>query len=96
MSANFGVLVGLRVTWFSEEMLISNIFISGFMCAAIKKSWMVSNTELVVIWDMDCTIVHEKNLPLVFQGLWHYPLLLNSKERNDMWETIAWIVQIIF
>ena len=43
MLADFGVLVGLTLTWFSEEMLISNICIHGFMCSEIKKSWKVSN-----------------------------------------------------
>ena len=47
MSANFGVLVGLTMTWFSEEMLISNICIRGFMCSAIKKSWKVSNKYFI-------------------------------------------------
>ena len=37
------------MTWFSEEMLISNICIHGFMCSAIKKSWKVSTTYLCPI-----------------------------------------------
>ena len=41
--------VGLTLTWFSKEMLISNIFICGFMCSAIKKSWKVSTTYVVNI-----------------------------------------------
>ena len=45
MSANFGVLVGLTLTWYIEEMLTSNICIRGFMCSAIKKSWKVSNIQ---------------------------------------------------
>ena len=42
MSANFGVLACLTLTWFSKEMLISNICIRGFMCSAIKNFWKVS------------------------------------------------------
>ena len=38
LSADFGVFVGLTMTCFREEMLISNICIRGFMCSAIKKS----------------------------------------------------------
>jgi hypothetical protein len=51
--SEIGVLVGLTMTWFSEEMLISNICIRGFMCSAIKKSWKVS-------------IVHAKSTCLAF------------------------------
>ena len=49
LSADFGVLVGLMMTWFSEEMLISNICIRGLMCSAIKKSWKVSNINSLKI-----------------------------------------------
>ena len=49
MTADFGVLVGLTMTWFSEEMLISNISIRGFMCTAIKKSWKVSKCMYYVL-----------------------------------------------
>ena len=46
LSVDFGVLVGLTMTRFCEEMLISNICIHGFMCSAIKKSLKVSNAYL--------------------------------------------------
>ena len=48
MSANFGVLVGLMMTWFSETILISNKFIGGVMPNLLKKSWMVSNLHVHV------------------------------------------------
>ena len=35
------------MTCFSEEMLISNICIRGFMCSAIKKSWKLSTVYTV-------------------------------------------------
>ena len=38
LSPDFGVLVGLTTKWFSEEMLISNMCMHGFMCSAIEKS----------------------------------------------------------
>ena len=37
------ILVSLRMSLFSEKMLISNRCISGFMSNLIKKSWTVSN-----------------------------------------------------
>ena len=43
LTADFGVSVGLTMTWFSEEILISNTCIRGSMCSAIKKSWKVSS-----------------------------------------------------
>ena len=46
LSAGFGLLVGFTMTWFSEEILISNICIRGFMCSVIKKSWTVSSEDL--------------------------------------------------
>ena len=64
MSANFGVLVGLTMTWFSEEMLASNICIRGFMCSAIKKSWKVSSTYVLQM------VLYNKAKPILeFQGL---------------------------
>ena len=45
LSADFGVWVGLTMTWFSEKMLISDLCIHGLMCSAIKKSWKVSTQQ---------------------------------------------------
>ena len=47
LTADFGVLVDLTMTWFSEEVFISNRCIHGFMCSAIKKSWKVSTIHVI-------------------------------------------------
>ena len=47
LSALFIILVGLMMTLFSDEMLISNRCIRGLMPNMIKKSWMVSSTYVV-------------------------------------------------
>ena len=47
----FIVLVGLKMTWFSEKMLIFNICRRGLMRNLIKKSWTVSTFDgLSLIW----------------------------------------------
>ena len=50
LSADFGLLVGLTMTCFCEEILTSNICMRGFMCSAIKKSWKVCNTYVVLVF----------------------------------------------
>ena len=47
----FIIMVGLRMTWFSEKMLISYKCIRGLMPNLIKKSWTVSRLDaLLVAW----------------------------------------------
>ena len=45
MLALFIILVSLRMTLFSEKMLISNRWIRGLMSNLIKKSWKVSSLQ---------------------------------------------------
>ena len=45
----FIILVSLRRSLFSEKMLISNKCISGLMSNLIKKSWTVSNLDIVLL-----------------------------------------------
>ena len=44
-SALFIILVGLKMTGFSEKMLVSIRFIHGFMSNLIKKSWTYSKGD---------------------------------------------------
>ena len=48
----FIILVGLTMTWFSEKMLIFNIYRRGLMPNLIKKSWTVSMLDSLVHWIM--------------------------------------------
>ena len=50
MSALFIILVSLRMTLFSEKMLISNRWIRGLMSNLIKKSWKVSSLGLTPLF----------------------------------------------
>ena len=48
MSALFIILVSLRMTIFSEKVLISTRYISGLVPNLIKKSWTDSSQELLL------------------------------------------------
>ena len=97
MSANFGVLVGLTLTWFSEEMLIYNICIRGFMCSAIKKSWKVSSLHVIYLGQMvqfkgmligiykSPELFHSKHFGLVFsRNFTHFQIKQKIEDREPM------------
>ena len=51
LTADFGVLVGLTMTWFSEEMLISNICIRGPFEFPTRHTWfhVLSNQKILKV-----------------------------------------------
>ena len=70
-------LVGLTMTWFSEEMLIYDICIRGFMCSAIKKSCKVSTLQWPGTVFLCYTYVR-KTKKLIYQ-------VKNSPECQALW-----------
>ena len=89
MSALFIILVGLTMTWYSENIPISNRCIRGLMPNFIKKSWTVSiahalecTSELRSIYVQWCTFSLDFTFVITNYGCVWWILMLKQNSNH--------------
>ena len=85
------ILVSLRMTLFSEKMLISNRWISGLMSNLIKKSWKVSKRDPLfhTFWwpfDPSRLLNYRKLTGTIFKlGIFHWCFWASVHNKDKLW-----------
>ena len=76
----FIILAGLAMIWFSEKILVSNIYKHGLMPNLIKKSWAVPNIYFREIF-IFCSFALDKHL--LYCEIYCYLFPTNTKSRTQ-------------